>query len=48
MKKKRRDMFSEGNAAHPVGCDGPLKIVMAVLRTFFEFELPESGVTYRY
>jgi hypothetical protein len=28
--KKRRDMFSEGNAAHPVGCDSPLQIVMKV------------------
>jgi hypothetical protein len=34
-------MFSEGNAAHPVGCDSPLQIVLAVWRTFFfKFELP--------
>jgi hypothetical protein len=37
-------MFSEGNAAHPVECDSPLQIVLAVWRTIFEFELPESGV----
>jgi len=27
-------MFSEGNAAHPFGCESPLQIVMAVRRTF--------------
>jgi hypothetical protein len=32
--KKRRDMFSEGNAAHPVRCDSPLQIVMAGRRAF--------------
>ncbi len=32
--KKCRDMFSEGNAAHPVGCDSPPQIVMAVRHTF--------------
>jgi hypothetical protein len=31
--KKRNDMFSEGNAAHPVGCDSPC-IVIANWRTF--------------
>jgi hypothetical protein len=25
-------MIPEGNAAHPVGCDSPLQIVMAVCR----------------
>jgi hypothetical protein len=28
--KNRPDMFSEGNAAHPVGCDSPLQKVMAL------------------
>jgi hypothetical protein len=28
-------MFSEGNAAPPVGCDSLLKIVMAVCHIFF-------------
>ncbi len=37
--KKRRDMFSEGSAAHPVGVDSPLQIVLAVWYSFFEFEL---------
>jgi hypothetical protein len=32
--EKRRDMFSEGNAAHPVRCDSILQIGMAVLQTF--------------
>ncbi len=27
-------MLSEGNAAHPIGCDSPLQIVMAVWRPF--------------
>jgi hypothetical protein len=36
-----RDMFSEGNAAHPVGCDSPLLIVMAVRHTFFDLNLLE-------
>jgi hypothetical protein len=27
-------MLSEGNAAHPVGCDSPLQILMAVWRPF--------------
>jgi hypothetical protein len=43
--KKRRDMFSEGNVAHPVGCYSQLQIVMAGWRTFFEFKLAGSGVT---
>ncbi len=33
--KKRPDMLSEGNAAHLVGCDSPLQIVMAVWHPFF-------------
>ncbi len=28
--EKSHDILSEGNAAHPVGCDSPLQIVMAV------------------
>jgi hypothetical protein len=28
--KKRRDMFSEGSADHPVVCNSSLQIVMAV------------------
>jgi hypothetical protein len=35
----RRDMFSEGNAAHPVGCDSPLQIVMAISSTIEKFEI---------
>ncbi len=31
--KKCCDMFAEANAAHPVGCDSPLQIVMAVWHT---------------
>ncbi len=34
--KKRRDMFSECNAAHLVGCVNPLQIVMAVWHTVFK------------
>jgi hypothetical protein len=34
LKKKLCDMFSEVNAAHPVGCDSP--IVLTVWRKFFE------------
>jgi hypothetical protein len=30
LEEKQRGMFSEGDAVHPVGCDSPLKIVMAV------------------
>jgi hypothetical protein len=30
----RPDMLSEGNAAHTVGCDSRLQIVMAVWRPF--------------
>jgi hypothetical protein len=40
-------MFLEGNVAHPVRCDSPLQIKMAVWRTFFEFELAGLGVTAR-
>jgi hypothetical protein len=32
--KKNCYMFSEGNAAHPVGCDSPLQIVMVIWRPF--------------
>jgi hypothetical protein len=32
--EKCPDMLSEGNAAHPVGCDSPVQIVMAVWRPF--------------
>jgi hypothetical protein len=35
LLKKRPDMLSEGNAAHPVRCDSPLQIVMAVWPPFF-------------
>jgi hypothetical protein len=30
LEKKRCDMFIEGNAAHPGGCDSPVQIVIAV------------------
>jgi hypothetical protein len=33
-----------GNAAHPVGCDSPLQILMAVWCTFLKFELVGLGV----
>ncbi len=33
MKKNHSDMFSEGNAAHPVGWDRPLQIILAVCLT---------------
>ena len=36
LEKKRRYMFSEGNAAHPVVCDSPLQIAMTVWHIFFE------------
>jgi hypothetical protein len=43
--KKTPDMFSEGNAAHPVGCESPLQINMAVRRIFFIlFKLAGLGV----
>jgi hypothetical protein len=32
--KKRSDTLSEGNAAHPFGCDSLWSIVMAVWRSF--------------
>ncbi len=32
--EKTPDMLSEGDAAHPVGCDSPLQIVMAVWSPF--------------
>jgi hypothetical protein len=34
-------MFSEGNAAHPVGCDSPLQIWP--FGALFEFELAGSA-----
>ncbi len=37
--KKKAVMFSEGNAAHPVGCDSTLQLGMAVWYPFFEFEI---------
>ncbi len=37
--KKCRDMFSEAMLPIQSGADSPLLIVMAVWRTFFEFEL---------
>jgi hypothetical protein len=40
-------MFSEGNAAHPVGYDS-LQIIMAVWHPFFKFDLPARGVTALY
>jgi hypothetical protein len=33
--EKSRDMSLEGYAAHPVGYNSPLQIVMAVWRTLF-------------
>jgi hypothetical protein len=33
-KKAQKSCVSEGNAAHPVGSDSPLQIVMAVWRPF--------------
>jgi hypothetical protein len=47
LEVKWRGMFSEGNAAHPVGCDSPLQIVHAVWWNFFEFELAGLGLTAR-
>jgi len=38
-------MLSEGNAAHPVKCDSPLQIVMAVWCTFFTFEEGQAAIT---
>jgi hypothetical protein len=43
--EKRCDVFSEGDAVHPVRCDSPLQIVMAVWCTYLRFELSGSGVT---
>ncbi len=36
--EKNLDIFSEGNAAHPVGCESPLQILMTVWRVSIEFE----------
>jgi hypothetical protein len=38
LEKERRDMSSEGCAAHPVGYNRPLQIGMVVWPFFFEFE----------
>jgi hypothetical protein len=35
-------MFSEGNAAHPVGCDSSLQIVIAVWGTFLNLNFPDQ------
>jgi hypothetical protein len=37
--KKIRGMSSEGNAAHPIGCDSPHQIVMTILAHFLFFNL---------
>jgi hypothetical protein len=37
-------MFSVVDAAHPVGRDSPLQIVIAVWGTFYEFELAGEHV----
>jgi hypothetical protein len=37
--KKPHDMFLEGNAALPVGCDSMLQIVMAVAHFFKNLNL---------
>jgi hypothetical protein len=36
LEKKWHVMFSEGNAAQPVGCDSPLQIIKAVWDTFIK------------
>jgi hypothetical protein len=36
LKKKHRDMSSDGCAAHPVTYNSPLQIVMAIWRTFLK------------
>ncbi len=46
IKNKRRDISSEGYAAHPVRYNSSLPIIMADWR-FFKFELAGSGVTAR-
>jgi hypothetical protein len=46
IKNKRRDISSEGYAAHPVRYNSPLQIIMADWR-FFYLELAGSGVTAR-
>jgi hypothetical protein len=35
LLKKRCDIFSEGNAAHPVEYNSPLQIKMAIWSPFF-------------
>jgi hypothetical protein len=48
LEKKRRDIFLKDNVAHQVMFDSPLQIVMAILRTSFEFELVGSGKAARF
>jgi hypothetical protein len=47
LLKKRCDIFSEGNAAHPLRCESLLQAILAVWHTFSEFELTGSGVSAR-
>jgi hypothetical protein len=35
----KTDYSAEGNAAHPVGCDSPLQIVMAIWHSFLNLNL---------
>jgi len=46
LKKKCSDKFLEANDVHPVRCDSPLQIVMAVWCTSFIFVVVfvESGL----
>jgi hypothetical protein len=48
LRKKRRDMFSEGNVANLVRCDSPMQKILAIWRPFFELELSGLGVAARY
>ncbi len=45
IRSIERNMRPILRTVHPIRCDSPLKIVMAVLDTFFEFELAGLGVT---
>jgi hypothetical protein len=36
LKKKRRDMYPKGNAAHPVGFDSPVQTALAVWHNFLK------------
>jgi hypothetical protein len=40
-------MFSEGNYAHPIGCESPAESNGSLAHFFFKFKLPKSGVTTR-